>query len=408
MKSVQEHLAQVLAGTQPVPPLDVLLADAAGCILAEEVVVPADMPAVATAACDGYAVRADEIFTANADGPVILPVVHDAWAGSSDPLRMVPGQSIRVSSGAPVPIGADAIVPVDFTDRGTAQVRVMRPVEAGANVREPGTDARAGVVAFAPGLRLGARQISLAAALGLPRLRVHPRPRVVILSIGDELLEPGQRGSGVYNANGQALSIAVQDAGAIAIRVPSVSDDRAVLREMLEDQLVRADLVLTTGGLSEGDRDTLKDVLSPLGTVRFDHIAMKPGRQQGFGHVGDGDDAVPIFALPGHPVAAQISYEVFVRPALLAMSGQTELFRPSVAGYANATWDSPAGAREFVPAHLSGSPEQGYLVTPVGDPRTLSGLSLSALAGANALAVIGEEETRVQLGSRVHCLVLEG
>lgn len=408
MKTVQDHLTAVLAATKPVQPLDVLLADAAGCILAQDVVVPADLPAIATAGCDGYAVRADEVAAANETAPVALPVVHDAYAGTQEPLRMVPGQAIRISSGAPLPIGADAVVPFDHTDRGTAQVRIMRPVPTDANVRTPGTDARADDVVFESGLRLGARQISLAAALGLPRLRVHPRPRVVILSIGDELREPGQRGEGVFNANGQALAIAVQDAGAIAIRVPAVTDDRAVLREMLEDQLVRADLVLTTGGLSEGERDTLKDVLAPLGTVRFDHVAISPGRQQGFGVVGPQEDEVPIFALPGHPVAAQISYEVFVRPALRAMAGYTDLFRPSVAGYANASWDSPAGVRQFVPAHLSGSPDAGYVVTPTGDPQQLSQLSQSALAGANALAVIGEDDTRVQLGSRVHCLVLDG
>lgn len=408
MITVQDHLTSVLAATSPVEPLDVLLADAAGCILAQDVVVPADMPALDTAGCDGYAVRADEIAAATDSAAVVLPVVHDALAGSQEPLRMVPGQTIRISSGAPLPIGADAVVPFGHTDRGAAQVRVLRPVAAGENVRTTGIDAQADTVIFEQGLRLGARQISLAAALGLPRLRVHPKPRVVILSVGDELLEPGQRGDGVFNANGQALAIAVQDAGAVAIRVPAVTDDRAVLREMLEDQLVRADLVLTTGGLSEGERDTLKDVLAPLGTVRFDHVAVSPGRQQGFGVVGPEGNEVPIFALPGHPVAAQISYEVFVRPTLLAMAGYTDLFRPSVAGYANASWDSPAGVRQFVPAQLSGNPDSGYIVTPTGDPKDLSQWSLSALASANALAVIGEDHTRVQLGSRVHCLVLDG
>lgn len=408
MRSVQTHLAEILAIARPVQPLDVLLADAAGCILAEDVVVPADLPAHATAACDGYAVRADDVYQANPQSPVVLPVAHDVWAGSGEPLRIVPGQSIRVSSGAPVPIGADAVVPLDHTDRGTAHVRVLRPVPVGANVRPAGADARGGDMPFGPGLRLGARQISLAAALGLNRLRVHPRPRVVILPVGDELVEPGRRGSGVYNANGQALAIAVEDTGALAIPVPAVPDERATLREMIEDQLVRADLVLTTGGLSEGPRDTLKDVLGPLGTVRFDHVAMAPGRQQGFGMVGEEAEAVPIIALPGHPVAAQVSYEVFVRPALRAMAGHNDLYRPSVAAYANASWASPPGVREFVPAHLTGSPDEGYLVEPVADPAALSQLSLSALAGANALAVIAEQETSVQLGARVHCLVLEG
>lgn len=408
MRLVQTHLSEALAAVRPVPPLDVVLADAAGCILAEDVASPANVPARDVALYDGYAVRHDDVYGAAEGGAVVLPVVQDVWSGAVEPVRLVPGQAIRVSTGVPVPLGADTVLPLEVTDRGTASVRVLRPSPGGAGVRRVAADAVAGQVAIASGVRLGARQISLAAALGRQRLRVHPRPRVVILPVGDELIEPGKRGDGVYNANGQALAIAVQDAGAVAIPVAAVSDDRATLREMIEDQLVRADLLITTGGLSEGTHDTVKDVLGPLGTVRFDHVAVSPGRHQGFGMLGDDDDLVPIFALPGQPVAAQISYEVFVRPALRAMAGHVDLFRPSVAAYADEAWSSPAGVRQFVPAHLVGSPDEGYRVTPVGDPAALDQLSLSALSDANALAVVPEAQTFVQLGERVNCLVLEG
>lgn len=408
MRPVQTHLSEVLAGVQPVPPLDVVLADAAGCILSEDVVVHTDVPVRPVAGHDGYAVCEDDVHTAHEGAPVVLPVVQDIWSGAGEPVRLVPGQSVRVSSGVPLPLGADTVLPLEVTDRGTATVRVLRPVPRGTGVRRTAADARAGDVAISAGVRLGARQISLAAALGYSRLRVHPRPRVVILPVGDELVEVGRRGPGVFNANGQALAIAVQDAGAVAIPVAAVSDDRATLREVIEDQLVRADLVITTGGLSEGTHDTLKDVLGPLGTVRFDHVAAEPGRQQGFGMIGEEGAAVPIFALPGNPVAAQISYEVFVRPALRAMAGHVDLFRPSVAAYADAEWTSPAGKRQFVPAHIVGSPDEGYRVTPVGDPRLIDQLSLSSLSGANALAVVPEHDTYVPLGARVNCLVLEG
>lgn len=405
---MQTHLADVLAVARPVQPLDVLLADAAGCILAEDVLVPADLPPHAAAGCDGYAVCTADVAAATPTAPVVIPVAHDVRAGSGDPERSVPGQCLAVASGAPLPVGADAVVPLDRTDRGAAHVSVLRPVAAGANVRPRGADALAGTTALAAGLRLGPREISLAAAVGRRRLRVHPRPRVVIVPVGDELVEPGRpREAGVFDANGQALAIAVRDAGAVPIPVSAVTDDRATLRELIEDQLVRADVVLTTGGLSEGPRDTVMDVLGPLGTVRFDHVAMSPGRRQGVGLVGEEGSAVPIIALPGHPVAAQVSYEVYVRPALRAMAGHAELYRPSVAAYANASWESPAGVREFVPARLTGSPDEGYVVTPVAEPGDIGLLSLSALAGANALAVIGEDQTAVQLGSRVHCLVLD-
>ncbi len=403
----------MLDAVAQVAPLDVALHDAVGCILAADVVAGADLPLHALAARDGYAVASadtDAARSAEGDEPLHLPVAHDAHAGAPAPLRLVPGQAVRVASGAPLPVGADAVLPLEETDRGTVRVLVPRPVRPGEHVRRAGVDAAAGEVLIPAGTRLGARQLSMAAAVGRARVRVHPTPRVVILSVGDELVEPGSPASPgvVHDANSHALATAVRDVGASAIRVGVVGDDRAGLRETIEDQLVRADLLLTTGGLSDTDRDTVKDVLAPLGTVRFDHVAMTPGRRQGFGAVGGlehGSGAVPIFALPGHPVAAHVSFEVFVRPALRAIAGRAELFRPSVPAAATHGWASPAGIRQFVPALLVGSPEAGYEVTPLGAPGEVS---LSALSRANALAVVPEGVTSVRAGDHVHCLVLEG
>jgi molybdopterin molybdotransferase len=416
VKSVQDQLAEVLAVAVPVPALDVVLTDAAGCILATDIVVQENIPARALATCDGYAVRAQDIASASVAEPVTLPVTHDVWSAADEPFRLAPGQAVLLSSGVPMPIGADALVPVWATDRGAARVRVATSFPAGANIREMGADIRAGEVALRSGIRLDARQLAFAASLGYARIRVHPAPRVVILPVGDELVQPGSTRPGVFDANGPSLRTAVQDAGAVAIQVAPVSDDQALLRETIEDQLVRADLLITTGGLSEGSHDTLKDVLAPLGTVRFDHIAMVPGRNQGLGTVyagigedtGAPGDTIPVFSLPGHPVAAQISYEVFVRPALRAMAGYTDIYRPSVAAHAGVGWRSPEGLRQFVPAMLVGSPEEGYHVTPVGDPTRLEDLSMAGLAQANALAVVPETDTEVRFGDRVHCLVLEG
>ncbi|MBX9247010.1 hypothetical protein ICW40_19650, partial [Actinotalea ferrariae] len=262
-------------------------------------------------------------------------------------------------------------------------------------------------------------------------------------TVGDELVEPGRALSPgrTHDADAHALAAAVREAGATAVRVGPVGDDRAALREVLADQLVRADLLLLTGGLSDGPWDTVTDVLAPLGTVRFDQVAMAPGRRQGFGtvlpsdeealwpesaggtsalrerarvdgDVADGDvpdedvqGGVPVFALPGHPVEAVISFEVFVRPALRAMAGQSELFRPSVRAAAARSWASTRGLRQFVPARVTGSPTDGYVVTPVGDP---ADPALTDLADANALAVVGEDTTVVRAGDRLACLVLEG
>ncbi len=409
MRSVQDHLAAVLAVVAPVAPLDVVLHDAMGAVLAEDVAAPLDIPGVAVAARDGYAVAAEDA----ASLVVHLPVVDDLRAGAHPGLRLAPGQAVRVASGAPLPLGADAVVPVEETDRGTATVAIAGPVKAGQWVRGAGADARGADVVLRTGTRLGARQLALAAAMGRGRLRVHPTPRVVLLSVGDELVEPPAKGAPVagphtYEADGHALEAAVRDAGAVPVRVGIVPDDHGRLRETLADQLVRADLVVVSGGLSELAGDTVKDVLAGVGDVRLDQVAMTPGRRHGFGTLGAGlgrDRDVPVFALPGHPVAAQVAFEVFVRPALRAMAGHAELYRSSVAATVDTGWGSPAGLRQFVPAMVLGTPDEGYVATPLGDP---AAPGVTALAQANALAVVNEKMTHVRTGQVLHCLVLEG
>ncbi|MCU1432665.1 MAG: molybdopterin molybdotransferase MoeA [Actinotalea sp.] len=423
MRSVSEHLAAVLAAARPVRPLDVVLADAGGCVLAEDVTAARDLPQWDVAGCDGYAVRLVDLEEVGSHGPpgshgggrgdgtLRLPVVHDAAVTAAAPLRLVPGSAILVAAGAPVPLGADVVVPLEVTDRGRSHVVVRaagRPTRPGENIRDLGRDVGAGQVVLEEGTRLAARHLAVAAALGRGRLRVHPAPRVVVVTVGDELVEAGRArtGGAIFDADGPALAAAVKDTGASAVRVGPVGDDRAALREVLADQLVRADLVVVAGGLSPGPWDTVADVLGPLGTIRFDQVAMTPGHRQGFGVLArEEDDDVPVFALPGHPVAAMVSFEAFVRPALRAMAGHADLFRPSLRAAVTRPWASPAGRRQFVPAHVVGSTAEGYVVTPVGDPEHLS---LVALAGANALAVVPEDATAVETGDLLACLVLEG
>jgi len=410
MRSVQDQLAAVMAAVGPVSPLDVVLHDAMGAVLADDVSARSDVPAVAVAARDGYAVAAAD----TERGDLHLPVAHDVGPGGVPGLRLVPGTAVRVASGAPMPWGADAVVPVEETDRGAARVALSRSAVAGQWVRPAGADVRGGDLVLRAGTRLGARQLALAAAMGLGRLPVHPTPRVVIVSVGDELVEPTSHTSPsagnpvVYEADGHALEAAVRDAGAVPVRVGVVSDDPATLRETLADQLVRADLLVVTGGLSEHAQDTVKDVLSGIGEVRIDHIAMTPGSRHGFGTVGvvlGRDRDVPVFALPGHPVAAQVGFEVFVRPALRQMAGHVEVFRPSVAAAVDIGWSSPPGVRQFVPAAVVGTPDEGYRATVLGNP---AAPGITDLAHADALAVVGERESSVRAGQVVHCLVLEG
>lgn len=436
MIGVHEHLAAVLGALGPIDPIDVALSDAVGCILAEDLISDVDVPGRPSAAWDGYAVlaanthavsgtpsrgpdghnaaasgeaEADQSAAAPAAGQgdvggVTLTVTAVVGAGKEAP-SLVDGCAVRVASGAMLPERADAVVSTRATDGGEATVHIPHGVDAGTGVWGVGCDVPAGKVLVAAGTRLGARQLALAAGMGRGRLQVHPKPRVVILSVGDELVNPGSPtvpAGSRFDANVHALTTAIADAGGIPLRVGVVADDRAVLRDIIEDQLVRADLMITTGGLSESEFDTVKDVLSALGTVAFEDVAMAPGSRHGFGTVGEG---VPIFALPGHPVAAQVAYEIFVRPALRRIGGHVEVFRPSVRAVAQEAFGGVAGKRSFVPVEVLGHPELGYTLTVLGDSQFPG---LSDLARANAFAVVPEQVGHVERGTAVTCMVLEG
>lgn len=402
MRTVAEHLAACLEIAQAAAPLDVVLPDAVGCVLAQSVVAGIDLPAGDLAGLDGYAVAAADVAQAGAGAPVVLDVMDTVRAGDTRLIRLVPGAAVLIDSGAPLPRGADAVVPWTETDRGENRVTVRGAVGAGDNVRHRAEDVAAGATVLPQGTRVSARQVALLAGIGRHRVRVHPAPRVVVVSIGNELVEPGSNhGPGeVFDANGHALATAVTDAGGRAFRVAAVPDELRALSETIEDQLVRADVVITTGGLSVGQGDTVKDALSPLGSVRFDAVAMSPGRQLGVGTV----ENTPIFCLPGDPVSAQIAFETFVRPVLRQIAGWQDLHRSSLPAAVTRGWSSPVGKREFVPVRLVGSPARGYTAEPTVEPGTTR---LLGLAEANAIAVVPEGTEDVVTGQTLHCLVLD-
>jgi molybdopterin molybdotransferase len=270
-------------------------------------------------------------------------------------------------------------------------------------VRRAGEDVQAGELVLPVGTHLGAAQVGLAAAVGRARLLVRPRPRVVVLSTGDELVEPGAAllPGQIYDSNSVALTAACVEAGAIAYRVGIVPDDGRRLLDSLEDQLVRADLLLTSGGVSVGAYDVVKEVLSRLGTVGFHKVAMQPGMPQSFGVIGP--DRVPVFGLPGNPVSALVSFEAFVRPALRRMLGAPVVTRPVVSAVATEELRSPAGKRSFLRVRLEVR-DGAYVVVPVSG--TGSHL-VAGLARANALAVLPEDVELVAAGAPVQVMMLE-
>ena len=312
------------------------------------------------------------------------------------------GVSMRIMTGAPIPSGADAVIPLEWTDRGLAQVAIRQPARSGTSIRRAGEDLPAGAPALAAGAALGPQQIALLAAIGRDRVAGRPRPRVLVVSTGSELVEVGHPvGFGeVPDANSYLLAAAARDAGADAYRVGIVPDDHAKLLDVLESQLLRADVLVTTGGVSMGAFDIVKQALSELGTVSFTRVAMQPGKPQGFGHLGD---RVPIFCLPGNPVSALVSFEVFVRPAIRKLLGKRSIQRATVQAAALERIESPAGVRQYRRGVLHREASGGYSVTLVGGPGSHL---IAAMASANCLVVIDEEVTEVVSGSRVTVIPL--
>lgn len=401
--SVEEHLAGILDAVGPLSPLDLTLADAHGCVLAEDVTASFPLPPFDNSAMDGYAVRAADIATASETAPVTLPVVGDVAAGSSGPYTVQPGLCVRIMTGAPLPAGADVVVPVEWTDGGVAQVSIRRSAPAGAHIRRAGEDATSGTTVLTAGTHLGATQVGLLAAVGRERVQARPRPRVVVLSTGSELVDPGAPLSPgkIPDSNSSLLTAAAHEAGGIAFRVGIVPDDPRQLLDTLEDQLIRADAVVTSGGVSVGAYDVVKEAIGRLGPVTFARVAMQPGMPQSFGVIGP--ERTPFFGLPGNPVSAYVSFEVFVRPALRRMLGVEPINRPIVRATLGSRVVSPPGKRTFARAELTVA--QGvYSVKPVGGGGSHL---IASLAHANSLIVVPEQVTELEPGATVAVMLLE-
>lgn len=416
MLSVDDHLVNCLNGVTVLPAREVPLLEAPGGRLAEDVVSEIDMPRFDNSSMDGYAVRAAELASAGEHSPVVLPVRGDIPAGHAEMVRLEPGTTIRIMTGAPVPAGADAVVPVEWTDGGTTQVRITRGPAEGAFVRRRSEDVRAGQTVLRAGTRLSARHIALLATVGRDRVRIQSRPFVLVMPSGNELVAPGKPlGPGqIHDSNGYGLIAAVRALGARAEHGGVIDDNPDAVTAALADAAGRADLVITTGGVSAGAYDTIKEVLGKLGTVGFEKVAMQPGMPQGFGVIGP--DRTPIFTLPGNPVSALVSFEIFVRPALLRMAGETSLGPRLKFATATEGWSSPVGKRQFVRAWIEPLIRyqepvdeelmtHGYVVRPVGG----QGSHLVAdLAEANCLVIVPEKVAQVASGDQVVCLILDG
>ncbi len=401
--SVEEHLARVLDAVEPLPDFPQPLMETLGLAAAEDVHADMPLPSFDNSAMDGYAVCERDVVGATEESPVHLPVVGEIGAGQAQLLAMSPGTSVKIMTGAPMPTGADSVVPYEWTDRGVAQVRITRAPSLGQHVRRAGEDVAAGDLIVEHGTVLGPRHLGLLASVGRASVRSRPRPRLVILSTGSELREPGTPlgHDSIYDGNSFLLAAAARRAGAIAYRVGIVPDEPRAFLDALNDQLVRADIVVTSGGVSQGDFDVVKEALSPLGTVWFGGVAMQPGKPQGFGLVGE--DRTPIFTLPGNPVSSYVSFETYVLPVIRKMMGKLPYARPTVRARLTHAITSPPGKRQFVRAEYDRD-GGGPFVAPVGGHGSHL---IGDLASSNALVVVPEDVTRVPAGEQVRVLLLD-
>ena len=399
MRAVDEVRASILEQIAPLAPIELHLQEAYGCVLAADVVAELDIPAFSSSGMDGIAVRSSDISRATVEEPASLRIVGWARIGRQPDATVGGGEAIRIATGAPIPAGADCIVPIEHCVVEGELVHVLRPFDEGSFVRPAGQDIRSGQILVPSGRRISAPELGLFASSGHASVLVYPRPRVVVLSTGDELMEPGRPipFGMVRDANSFTLYGALRDVGATPYLAGIIRDDVDQLREAVLGFSTRADCFISSGGVSVGDRDVVKQAFFRRGDIDFYRVAMQPGMPQGFGAI----DGRPYFGLPGNPVSVFVSYEVFIRPALLKMMGRRDIFRPEIWAIAESDITGPREKLQFARVRVTRERGQWRAAT-TGPPA--SNL-LGTVAKANGLAMIPAGEETAEAGSRVRVML---
>ncbi len=421
VRSVEEQQARITAAAVAPRPIRVAIAEAQGLMCAEEVVTERPMPGFDQAAIDGYAVRSVDVQGVGEVGGdgfgelpddsagdedrregLVLPVMGTIEAGARTPSRLQPRQVARVQTGAPLPTLADAVLPLRWTDGGTSRVRILRGAPSGAYVRRAGDDVQPGDVAVRAGTVIGAAQVGLLAAVGRERVLVHPRPRLSVMAVGGELVDISRTpGNGqVYDVNSYALAAAGRDAGAEVNRIGIVSNDPNELREVVEGQINRAEVVVIAGAVGGAAAEAVRSVLSELGEMEVVRVAMHPGSVQGFGQLGR--EGVPTFLLPANPVSALVVFEVMVRPLIRLSLGKRQPMRRIVQARTLSPITSVAGRKGYLRGQLMRDQDSGeYLVQALGGAPGASSHLLATLAEANCLVVVPSGAEQVRTGEIV-------
>jgi molybdopterin molybdotransferase len=398
LMSADDALARILAGVPTLPAVATPLLETLGLVLAEDVTADRDVPPFRNSAMDGYAVRGDDV----ASAPVELRVVGQIAAGEFPERAVALGEAMRIMTGAPMPGGADTVVRVEDTDNASDLVTITAATPKGMAVRNAGEDLKEGECVVAAGTVLRAAEIGLLASVGRARVLVRKRPRVAVFSTGDEIVDldaPLERGQ-IRDSNRYTLASAIRAAGAEPWVRGIVRDSPDALRAALREATA-ADAIVTSGGVSVGDHDHMKPVLSELGTIDFWAIAIRPGRPLAFGEIRDGDRRVPIFGLPGNTVSALVTFEIFVRPALLRMQSRANVSRPSAKARLVEPVDKPAFLRFFARGIHDAEAGTVRLTGPQG-----SGI-LRSMSLANCLIDLPVGPSRIEQGEIVDVILTE-
>jgi molybdopterin molybdotransferase len=398
---LEEARKIILDSIKPLEVITVPLEDSLGLVLAEDIYSDIDIPPFTNSAMDGFAVRASDTRGASKDKPVSLEVKEDLPAGYVASAKVTPGSAIKIMTGAPLPLGADAVIRVEDTSSEQGRVLVFREVREGANVREAGEDVKKGELVIGAGSRIGTAEFGMLASLGRSKVIVRRQPRVGIIATGDELigLDEEIRPGKIRDSNSFSLIALVQECKGIPVPLGIVRDERERLIEVIRGNLSKVDLFITSGGVSVGDYDIVKDVLVELGEMSFWKVAMKPGKPLAFGFIKD----KPLFGLPGNPVAVMVSFEQFVRPSILKMMGKSQLFRPEIEATLVEDIKKKPGRLHLVRVHVFQKNGSFYVKStgPQG-----SGI-LKSMVLANGLALIPRETTVVKAGEKVRVQMLK-
>ncbi|MGC9348029.1 MAG: gephyrin-like molybdotransferase Glp [Anaerolineae bacterium] len=410
MLSVEEAQAEVLSAFKPLEPERVPVLSALGRVLTEDIYAKGDIPPHANTAMDGYAVLAADTQGATPESPRGLRVIENLAAGYVAEGQVTPGSAIRIMTGAPMPEGADAVIPFEETQQEGEQVTLFDEVEVGANVRRAGEDVHEGDLVLTAGSYIRPQEVGMLAALGYQDVAIHRRPRVAILATGDELvdideeLKPGK----IRNANSYSNAAQVIKYGGEPLLLGIAGDDIDELTSKIRQGLEQgADLLLTSGGVSVGDFDVVKKVLVAEGEMTFWRVRMKPGKPLAFGRITatvKGERrTVPVLGMPGNPVSAMVSFELFARPAILTMLGRTDLAKPTVDAVLDNELSAKDGRRHYVRVQVE-ERDGEYHAALTGDQG--SGI-LNSMVKANGFAIIPEPWTHAPEGSRVKVMFFE-